>query len=529
MSAPRLQVTLDADQTRILGSTIPTALDWAAETYPEDVAISVVDGPGSLTYREMADTIARLRTGLTGLGLAPGERVGIMIPNQLDFPLAWLSVIDAAAVAVPMNPKYTAREIDFVLRDAGATWLITTDDAAHTHSGTTAFASIPDGHLIVVGGDAAAATTFEVLAATTASPRTATAAPGDLVNIQFTSGSTGLPKGCMLNHEYWLTLGVYGAALFDRPRHLLADHPFYYMQNQSYFMMALQSGGHLHLTPGLSRRKFMRWLTENHIDFAWIDEDMLNHPEGPSDKGLALKRAPVAALPADLHKPLQERFQLQAREWYASTEVGAGTFAPWEREDLVGSGTMGLALPNRDTKVVDSNLDEVAPGVPGELLIRGPGMTLGYWNRPEANAELFLPGGWFRTGDLVRKDREGWHYYVGRIRDSIRRSGENIAAAEVEQQIATLPGVLEVAVVPVPDTARGEEVKAIIVLKPDSHLTAAQVVDWLGPRLAAFKVPRYVEFRDHLPHTGSGKIAKAELRSEPTPIGPGVVDTRPQS
>jgi acyl-CoA synthetase (AMP-forming)/AMP-acid ligase II len=154
-------------------------------------------------------------------------------------------------------------------------------------------------------------------------------------------------------------------------------------------------------------------------------------------------------------------------------------------------------------------------------------MMLGYWNRPEANAELFLPGGWFRTGDVVRKDGEGWHYYVGRIRDSIRRSGENIAAAEVEQQIATLPGVLEVAAVPVPDAARGEEVKAIIVAKADANLTAAQVLDWLGPRLAQFKVPRYIEFRDDLPHTGSGKIAKAELRSEPTAIGAGVIDTRP--
>lgn len=528
MTTAHLDVSLTDDQRHLLGLTIPQALDWAAEKFADKTAFSMVDAPGALTYRNLSDLTARLRTGLTTLGLAPGERVGIMIANQLEFPLAWLSVIDAGAVAVPLSPKYTAREVGFVLTDAGATWLITTDQLVSTHAGSDAFGSIPDAHRVVIGGNPESPNSFEHLVATEPRTRTHHAHPDDLIGIQFTSGSTGLPKGCMLTHRYWLTLGAYGAAIFSDPQHLLADHPFHYMQNQAYFMCALPGGGELHITPGLSRSKFVRWLTEYPIDFAWIDETMLDYDDTVTAEGLSLKRAPVAALPADLHKALEERFDLQAREWYASTEIGSGTFAPWDRLDLVGSGTMGFTLPNRETRIVDPTLADVSPGEPGELLIRGSAMMLGYWNRPEANAELFLPGGWFRTGDIVRKDADGLHYYVGRIRDSIRRSGENIAAVEVEQQIATLPGVSEVAVVPVPDPARGEEVKAIIVTRPGVELTAPQVLDWARDRLARFKVPRYVEFRTELPYTGSGKIAKAALRKEPNPLNADVFDATRQ-
>lgn len=528
MTTTHLDLPLTDNQRHLLGLTIPQALDWAAEKFADKTAFSMVDAPGALTYHRLHDLVGRLRTGLTTLGLTPGERVGIMIANRLEFPLAWLSVIDAGAVAVPLNPKYTTREVDFVLTDAGATWLITTEHLIDTHADSEAFQTIPDDHRIVIGGNPESATSFENLATTERQPRTHHAQPDDLIGIQFTSGSTGLPKGCMLTHHYWLALGAYGAALFSDPQHLLADHPFYYMQNQAYFMCALPGGGELHITPGLSRRKFMRWLTDYAIDFAWIDETMLDYDDTATAEGLALKRAPTAALPADLHKALEERFDLQAREWYASTEIGSGTFAPWDRVDLVGSGTMGLALPNRETRVVDPTFTDTAPGEPGELLIRGPGMMLGYWNRPEANAELFLPGGWFRTGDIVRKDADGLHYYIGRIRDSIRRSGENIAAVEVEQQIATLPGVSAVAVVPVPDPDRGEEVKAIIVTRPGAELTATQVLDWARERLARFKVPRYVEFRTELPYTGSGKIAKAVLRKEPNPVNASVFDATRQ-
>ncbi len=186
---------------------------------------------------------------------------------------------------------------------------------------------------------------------------------------------------------------------------------------------------------------------------------------------------------------------------------------------------MGLRFPNRETRIIDADLREVPAGTQGELCFRGPGMMLGYHNRPEVNAELFLPGGWFRTGDLVRKDADGLHYFAGRVKDMVRRSGENISAVEVEQQIATMPGVAEAAVIGVPDARRGEEVKAFVVPASGTTLTAEDIVNWLRPRLAPFKIPRYVEFRDELPHTASGKVAKSALRAE-DPYRAATVDTK---
>jgi len=520
----QLRIPLGQHHQSMLTMTIPQALEWAASAWSDKLAFSFVHAPDVLTYRQLGEQVAGLRTGLESRGLRPGERVGIMIPNQVEFPLAWLSVIDAGAVSVPLNPNYTRRELEFVLGDTAASWLITTEQLLSAHQAATFF-PVPDSHVVVVGGAMPGSHRFADLLSTSPEPRRHQAERQDLVGIQFTSGSTGLPKGCMLTHEYWLELGVYSAAVFFDPQHLLADHPFYYMQNQAYFMMALAAGGQLHVTPGLSRSKFMSWLLGNDIDFVWIDEGLLDFPPSDADRRLKLKYAPIAAIPPALHRPLEERFGLKARDWYASTEAGAGTFVPWERDDLVGSGSMGLCWPTRETKIVDSDLSELPPGVAGEMLIRGPGMMLGYWNRPDANAELILPGGWFRTGDIVRKDADGLHFYVGRTRDIIRRSGESIAAVEVEQQILAMPEVMDIAVVAVPDRDRDEEVKAIVVLHPGHQVSALDIVNWASERLAPFKVPRYIEFRSELPLTGNGKIAKARLRTEP-PFPDGVIDTR---
>ncbi|MDG5807798.1 class I adenylate-forming enzyme family protein [Streptomyces ossamyceticus] len=506
---------LDAHQQYLLDKTIPEGLDYAAGQWPDNLALTHIEGGGpTLTWAELRERISRVRTGLERLGLTPGDKVGILLRNQVEFPLTWLAVIEAGAVAVPMNPKYTPREIDFVLGDAGARWLVAADDVVTGTLTDDGIGPVASERIIVVGQPVTGLHDFATLAAHEPTPRTHRADPGEVVNIQFTSGTTGLPKGCLLTHTYWIQIGVYGSALGDAQR-ILADHPFYYMQNQAYLMMALAGGGGLYVTAGLSRRKFMNWLVDHQIDMAWIDEGMLDLPESEADRKLALKKAPVSAMPPSLHEPLERRFGLRAREVYASTEVGNGTFVPYERTDTVGTGSMGWCFPRRESKIIDQNGEEVEPGRSGELCLRGPGMMLGYHNRPEANAELLLPGGWFRTGDIVRKDADGQHYYEGRVRDVIRRSGENIAAAEVELQIMSMPEVEEVGVIPVPDPQRDEEVKAVVVLKPGASLTAQEIEAWCLRGLARFKVPRYIEFRDSLPHTASGKIAKAELRAEP--------------
>lgn len=518
-----VQIDLSDYQLALRGRSLPSALDYAARVHGGKLAITHIEGGGpSLTWSQFREQVSRLRTGLRDAGVRTGDRVGVQLRNQVEFPLTWFAVAELGAAIVPLNPKYTVRESAFVLEDAGATWLVATADILAGYGAADHYGPVEREHVITVGGDPVGPLEFEQLAASLIVPMDSYPSPDAVANVQFTSGTTGLPKGCLLTHRYWIELGVWGAGLFGAQR-ILADHPFYYMQNQAYLMNAMASGGAICVTAGLSRRKFMGWLVDHAIDFAWIDDEMLDYPPAPNDGPLMLKRAPVAAVSPEGVARLESTFGLLARDYYASTEVGNGTFVPWDRPDLVAKGSMGFCFPTRESKVVDADLNEVPPGVPGELCLRGEGIMLGYHNRPEVNAELMLPGGWFRTGDIVTKDEEGAHYYEGRLKDVVRRSGENIASAEVEMHILTMPEVLEVGVVPVPDPHRGEEVKAVVVLKPGAAVTHERVVAHAREGLAAFKVPRFVEFRTALPHTESGKVHKAALKEEP-PLNAATVD-----
>jgi acyl-CoA synthetase (AMP-forming)/AMP-acid ligase II len=509
-----IDLPLSDYQRALRGLSIPEVLDAVAARHGDVPALVHVEDPSTaLTWAQLRDQVSRVRSGLQQLGVKAGDRVAMQLRNQVEFPLSWFAIAELGAAAVPLNPSYTMREADFVLRDADVNWLLITDDILKDHGDARGYGPVPSDRIITVGGLGDSGHQFGELA--TATPTALAEYPdhNSVANIQFTSGTTGLPKGCLLTHRYWVEVGVWMAAVFDA-RRTLADHPFYYMLNQAYLMAAIATGGTLYVTPGLSRKKFLGWLADHQIDLAWIDEGMLECPRPESRDPLALKRAPVAAVtPADQRK-LEESFGLLAREFYASTEVGVGTFVPWDHPELARQGSMGYCFPTRESKVVDESLNEVPAGVVGELCLRGEGMMLGYHNRPEVNQELFLPGGWFRTGDLVRKDPDGAHYYVGRLKDVIRRSGENISCAEVELHLMAMPEVAEAAVVPVADVARGEEVKAILVLAEGASIDPGEIIRWAREGLAPFKIPRYLEFRDSLPRTSSGKVHKAVLREE---------------
>ncbi|KUF05608.1 hypothetical protein AUL38_03795 [Leucobacter sp. G161] len=513
--------------------TMPDALLRLAKHRRDSLALQEIEGlQRSLTWGELHELVERVRSGLERAGLRAGERVGVLLRNQIEFPVVWLAVMSAGAAIVPLNPKYTTREVEALLRDADAAWLIGATDLLLPHFATQSVGGVDLAQVIAVGTPRATESSEQfspgwAFADISEAPLTKAlhiGSPLDVVNIQFTSGTTGLPKGCLLTHEYWIELGVHSAAAYGDPQRYLADFPFYYMQNQAYFAMALASGGALYIAPGLSRRKMMGWLLDCEIDFAWVSEEMLQFEISEADSRLALRYAPVAGMPASAYGKLRERFGIEARESYASTEVGSAIGVPRERLELAGTGTMGACLPNRQSKVVGADLREVPPNTPGELCIRGRGMMLGYHNRPEANADLFLPGGWFRTGDIVTKTEDGLHYFVGRAKDMIRRSGENISAVEVEMHLLGMDGVNEVAVIPVQDEERGEEAKAIVVRSALS-IEVADLVDWAKTGLAPFKVPRFFEFRSELPRTESGKVAKATLKAEPA-MHSGVVDTR---
>jgi crotonobetaine/carnitine-CoA ligase len=225
----------------------------------------------------------------------------------------------------------------------------------------------------------------------------------------------------------------------------------------------------------------------------------------PIDGHNEVRRANVYGLRKEIHAQVEKRYHLNAREAFGMTEIGSTLFVPIDADHMVGSGSCGVPGPFRECRIVN-----------GELQVRGSGILQGYYKKPDATREAF-DDGWFRTGDLFRQDENGWYYIVGRLKEMIRRSSENIPAREVESVLRGIPEVADVAVVPVPDELRKEEVKAYVILQPGltrEQVPPERILEHARRYLAAFKVPRYLEYREEFPRTPSGKVRKQVLTGE---------------
>lgn len=487
-------------------ASIPALLDAAAADVPDATLWKFFDEGVSATYAEVRRESRRIGAMLAGQGVTQGSRVAVMLPNIPEMPLAWLGLARLGAVMVPVNIRYSPRELDFLLGNARAELLLIHEDLTSVLDGTES-----DVRTLVVGS---AAWRDALAAADPESCPDTKVDCDDLMNIQYTSGTTGLPKGCLLSHRYWLTTGMVNAWRDGRRfRRILATTPFTYMDPQWLLLMAIYQRGTLVVGRRQSATRFSRWLSEHRIEFCLFPEAATKQPPAPHDADNPVIRANIYGVRPSAHAEIEARYGLTAREAFGMTEIGSGLYMPMEAEDMVGSGSCGRPSPFRETRIVDDAGHEVPEGEIGELLIRGPGMFMGYHENPEATAEV-LRDGWFHTGDLFRRDARGYHYIVGRKKDMIRRSGENIACREVEGVLRDMTEIEEVALIPVPDDLRGEEVKAFLTLQ-DGHAAdeamVGQIVDYASRRLASFKVPRYFEFIETMPRTTSFKVAKSEL------------------
>ena len=290
------------------------------------------------------------------------------------------------------------------------------------------------------------------------------------------------------------------------------------MTPQWLLLAAFYQRGTLYVAAQPSASRFMNWVRVNRINYCLFPEAIYRQPPSPLDGHNELTRVNIYGHNHENHADMERRFDFKAREGFGMTEIGAGLFMPVEADDMVGSGSMGIPTAFRQCRIADEHGRTLSPGEIGELLVRGPGMFDGYYRKPEATAAAFH-GDWFRTGDLARQDERGYFYFIGRMKDMIRRSGENIAAREVEQVLDGIPGVAESAAVPVADRERGEEVKAYIVLKKgvtQDDLPPERIIEHCAKDLAAFKVPRFLEYRKiPLPRNPAGtKILKPELLKE---------------
>jgi crotonobetaine/carnitine-CoA ligase len=283
------------------------------------------------------------------------------------------------------------------------------------------------------------------------------------------------------------------------------------------------------LTRKYSPSSYMKQIHRYQATVSWaiIPTWIFKQPESPYDKNHRLRFLLVGGgFPADIHKDFERRFNVRTREAFGMTEIGSCLMVGLEDDHMSGSGTVGKPAPFREVKIVDDEGREVAPGQIGELWVRGPGMFKGYYKKSAETAEAFS-GQWFRTGDLFRVDENGYYYIVGRKKDMIRRTSDNISASEVESVLTSHPKILSAAVVPVPDAERGEEVKAYIVPAEDQtpqSIPPGEIIAYCRQRIAEFKIPRYIEYRKSFPATPTGKIEKHALAADGTHSGANCYD-----
>jgi acyl-CoA synthetase (AMP-forming)/AMP-acid ligase II len=332
----------------------------------------------------------------------------------------------------------------------------------------------------------------------------------DVANFQYTSGTTGFPKACMLTHDYWLRTARIAADqvhLRDDDVMLIAQ-AYSYMDPQWATLLCLIGGIPLVVLPRFSASGFWASAREHGATLTYVLGTMplLMHkqPRHPQDAGNRMRLVLCSGIQPDLHRTFEERWGAPWRELYGSTESGPDLVVAADAEDTVGTGAMGRAPAGKEVE-----LDEET----GEILVRGVPMMKGYWNHPEATAHAFR-GGWYHTGDRGFRDSAGYIHHAGRLKDMVRRGGENISCAEVESVLNQHPAVLATALVPIPDDLFGELPKAFVQLRP-GHApgvgTAMSVIEHARRNLARFKIPAYVEFVESFSLTPSARIEKRHL------------------
>ena len=489
----------------------------------------------SITYGELYRSSTALAERIKRLGLPSGSRAAILFENSIDYMICYFASFLAGLVAVPLDTSLAPEDLNYILTDCGAGIFMVQskyrrrlDTILGRNLSLSLIVSdrtmpIADSFppMETIGGIIEEASSIPSLTRAAAAVTSVDQAPHELAAIFYTSGSTGEPKGVMLSHCNLVsnTLATVQYLGLTENDSVLVILPFYYIYGNSLLLTHVATGGHV--------------VIDNRFMYPEVVLDSLEESKAtgfagvPSTFMIALSKSTIAKRKlADLEyitqaggamAPEVTRRLMQAcpnqKIWvmYGQTEASPRvTYLPPERlnEKL---GSIGIAVPGVEVKILDESGRELPVGETGEIVVGGPNVMLGYWNQPEETAEV-LRDGWLITGDLARKDDDGYIYVVGRKREIIKSAGHRLSAKEIEERILEHPAVAEAAVFGVPDGILGEAIHAVVVLRLGAQCDEKQIQGFCQKHLAAFKIPRAVHFATNLPKSQSGKINKLQLK-----------------
>ncbi|GAA2302599.1 AMP-binding protein [Actinomadura luteofluorescens] len=524
--------------TPLLGDTIGANLDRTVAAHAERDALVERASGRRWTYEQFSDDVEAVALGLRDLGVVKGDRVGIWAPNCAEWMLVQYATAKLGAILVNINPAYRVHELEFVLNQAGIRTLVatpvfkTSDYAAMIEQVRPKCAALRDVVLIGTPG-------WDALleAGRTGEPgvldeigRMLTA--DDPINIQYTSGTTGFPKGATLSHHNILNNGYFVGELcgYDEEDRICVPVPFYHCFGMVMGNLAATSHGACVVIPAPAfdpKATLEAVAAERCTSLYGVPTMFIAVLNEPSLTGLDLSclRTGIMAgspCPVEVMKQVIERLGMsEVAICYGMTEtspVSTQTRAGDSLERRVS--TVGTVLPHLEIKVVDPETGVTVPrGVPGEFCTRGYSVMLGYWDEPDKTAEAVDTARWMHTGDLAVMDGEGYVNITGRIKDMVIRGGENIYPREIEEFLYTHPDIVDAQVIGVPDEKYGEELMAWVRLREGvPGLTAGELRAFCEGRLAHYKIPRYVHVVEEFPMTVTGKIRKVQMRAEAVDI-----------
>jgi long-chain acyl-CoA synthetase len=511
-----------------------------------------------MTYRQLDELSNALGAWLQSRGLEPGARVAIMLPNIPQFAVTMAAVLRAGYTCVNVNPLYTARELEHQLKDSGAAAIVILENFCHTLEQSLPRTSVrdvvvtamgdllgtvygqwitfavrhlakmvPAYRLVLTEGRDATPFSQAITEGSRLSLRPSQQNLDSTAFLQYTGGTTGLSKGAVLTHrnvvaailqaEAWFTPALGRVGEVNRINGIAAL-PLYHIFALTLCLLAMRWGAHMTLIPNprdiggfidvLKKRHFHMLPAVNTLFNA-----LLQHPQIRSVdfSQLCVSQAGgMAASEGTARAWRQVTGSLMVEGWGMSETCAIGTNNPLNSQEF--SGTIGLPLPSIDVAIKDDEGRSLPLGETGEICIKGPNVTSGYYEKPEENANAFTPDGYLRTGDVGLMDQRGYARIVDRKKDMILVSGFNVFPNELENVISLCPGVVECAAIGVPDEKQGEAIK-VFVVKNDPTLTEEGLASHCRQNLTGYKVPKYIEFRDELPKSNVGKILRRELRS----------------